>query len=346
MIKRNLPLLLKVLFVLLFAALVVWHKRHSARILVIHSYHADYSWVKEENEGFQRFFGKHPEVQVHWHYMDLKNHQDQDFQRAAASLANKAIQRWQPDVLVLFDDIAQELVGSRYVGDPHLKLVFGGVNAAPEKYHYVGARNVTGVLERKPLRAIDDTLKMLWKENGDPARLPRVVLIGDRSFDFAAGLAEYAAEHYAWRDCVWLEPLVADTFEDWKQLVRRAATAADFILVSDYRQLRGAGGKQFVGAAEVMGWTERNAKIPVLGMTTAATQDGAMMGVAAAGHEQGLVAAQQAYAVVNGTPASQLPIVTGQQSLISIRRSALARRGFEPPSVYEAFARAIDLHYD
>ena len=186
MIAHKLLPLLKIAFGLLFVTVVILHKRHSPRILIIHSYHAEYSWVKEENDGVARFLGKHPEVNVRWHYMDLKNHTDPDFQRAAAHIATSTIERWRPDVLVIFDDIAQELVGTRYVNHPRIKLVFGGVNAAPEKYRYRGAANVTGILERKPLQAIDDTIRMLWRSMGEAERPPRALLLGDASFDFAA----------------------------------------------------------------------------------------------------------------------------------------------------------------
>ncbi|MEO9386627.1 ABC transporter substrate-binding protein [Chromobacterium phragmitis] len=336
----------KLAFALGFAALVVIHKLHSPRILVIHSYDPEYSWVKEENEGLHRLFDKHPELSLRWHYLDLKNHQDDDFRRAAASGAIDVIQRWKPDVVILVDDIAQRLVGARYLNHPRMKIVFAGVNNRPGAYGYDQARNVTGVLERKPLQAVDDTLEMLWRQmNG--AGKPRALLIGDQSFDFAAGLFEYQDYQRRWRHIRWTAPVAAATFEEWKLLVLRAPAVADFILVSDYRQLRrDFGGKAFVPPAEVMAWTERNAKIPVLGLTTAATQDGAMMGVATAGYEQGWEAARMAYALTQGVPIRQLPVVSGKESMISTRRAALRRRGFDIPFIYEAFARAKDLQFD
>ncbi|WP_145963956.1 glyceraldehyde 3-phosphate dehydrogenase NAD-binding domain-containing protein [Chromobacterium phragmitis] len=224
--------------------------------------------------------------------------------------------------MILVDDIAQRLVGARYLNHPRMKIVFAGVNNRPGAYGYDQAGNVTGVLERKPLQAVDDTLEMLWRQmNG--AGKPRALLIGDQSFDFAAGLFEYQDYQRRWRHIRWSAPVAAATFEEWKLLVLRAPAVADFILVSDYRQLRrDFGGKAFVPPAEVMAWTERNAKIPVLGLTTAATQDGAMMGVATAGYEQGWEAARMAYALTQGVPIRQLPIVSGKESMISTRRAA------------------------
>lgn len=347
MIKRNIIWVCKAVFLLCFIGLALTHKRTAPRIMIIHSYHESYSWVGEENSGVRRFLDKHPEVNLYWMYMDLKRHDEQAFRRTAAGIVHNTIARWHPDVLIIFDDIAQDLVGKRYVNQPGINVVFGGVNSEPERYHYARAKNVTGVLERKPLRAIDDTINMLWKVNGEEGRSPRTLLIGDASFDFAASLSEYEGEGLFWRHTQWLTPQKAKTFDEWKALVLRAPNVADFLMVSDYRQLRYViDGNKYVPPDEVMRWTERNAKIPVLGLTTASTQDGGMIGIAAAGYEQGLLAAEKAYAIVSGKPASQIPIEAGHHAAISLRKSAMERRGIEPPAIYESYARAMGLYYD
>ncbi len=344
---KNALFLVKAAFVLIFVTLIIYHKMHNQRVLIVHSYDAEYSWVKEENIGLNQVFSQHPAINLRWHYMDLKRHQDPASRRAATTLAMDVIDRWSPDVVILLDDIAQELIGKRYLNHPRIKLVFAGVNSQPEKYQYHTANNVTGILERKPLRALDDAIHALWTANGPISQQPRVVLIGDRSFDFAAGLFEYTAYQNQWRHLRWVNPQMADNFEDWKRLIFRAATVADFILVSDYRQLRqDASHPAFVSPEVVMQWTAQNSKAPVIGLTTAAAQDGAMLGIAAAGYEQGAHAASMAYALTQGTPITMLPMVSGQQSRVSIRKTALTRSGFEMPFIYEAFAKANGLHYE
>jgi ABC-type uncharacterized transport system substrate-binding protein len=347
MMSAKILTLLKLTFIVLFCTFVIIHKKNSPRIMIIHSYHADYSWVKEESEGIMRIFSKHPEINLRWHYMDLKQHQDEDFRRSTTSTTINAIQRWRPDILIIFDDIAQELVGMKYINHPHIKIIFSGVNDVPEKYHYDTADNVTGVLERKPLKTVDDTIDMLWKARGMTERQPRALLLGDSSFDFSAGLMEYEPRNFKWTHVQWLKPVIADTFEEWKQLVFRAPASADFILVSDYRQLhKEAGSKEFVTPTEVIQWTVANAKIPMLGLTTAVTQDGGMMGIATAGYEQGTLAAKMALDVTDGKPIKSIRVQAGNQSLISIRKTGLKDFGYETPSVYEAFARAIDLDFE
>lgn len=344
MTKSTLLLTVKLAFVALLCTLVFLHKQHKPRIMIVHSYNSDYSWVKEINVGVDRFYDAHPDVTLRWHYMDLKNHGDENFMRTAATIANTTIDRWQPDVLIIFDDIAQKLVGMRYLDNPAIKIVYGGVNGKSADYRYDKAGNVTGILERKPLPAAEDTITMLWRASGgDPTKKPRTLLIGDDSFSFTVGLSGYEAPEYSWKQIDWKKPITAATFDDWKQEVLRAPGSADILLVSDYRQLRvSKEGKDFVKPGEVMKWTEANAKIPVLGMAAAITEDGGAISIATSGYEQGHVAAEMAYAITKGRAPKDIPVKSTEQYLVGIRQSALERRGIVPPSIYEAFARATN----
>ena len=342
--KHIFLLIAKLSFVALLCVLVFLHKQHKPRIMIIHSYNSDYSWVKEINVGVNRFYDEHPDVTLRWHYMDLKNHGDENFQRTAATIANSTIERWQPDVLIIFDDIAQKLVGMRYLDNPSIKIVFSGVNGTAADYQYDKAANVTGILERKPLPAAEDTMSMLWQAaRGEQKTKPRALLIGDGSFSFTAGLAGYEAPEYVWKQINWQKPISVDTFDEWKQQVERAPAAADILLVSDYRQLRiRKGGKEFAKPSEVMAWTEANAKIPVLGLAAIITEEGGAISIATSGYEQGRVAAEMSYAITRGKSPKDIPVKSTEQYLIGLRQSALERRGITPPSIYEAFARATN----
>ena len=150
--KSRLLLVVKLAFVALLCVLVYVHKAHKPRILIVHSYLDDYSWVQEINTGLKRFFDGREDVTLRYHYMDLKNHTGEGFQRTSAEIARRTIERWQPNILIIFDDIAQKLVGMHYLDDPDIGIVYGGVNGDEEDYGYDRASNVTGILERKPLR--------------------------------------------------------------------------------------------------------------------------------------------------------------------------------------------------
>lgn len=344
MTKNTLLLLVKLTFVVLLCSLVFVHKQNKPRVMIVHSYKNDYSWVNEINVGLNRVFDKHPDISLRWHYMDLKNHGDDDFKRTAATITNHTVERWQPDVLIMMDDIAQKLVGMQYLNHPTIRMVYGGVNGKPSNYKYDVSNNVTGILERKPLAATEDSIVMLWTASGgDPAQKPRALLVGDASDSFMAGLSAYEPPEYVWKKTEWLKPVSVPTFDEWKEAVLRAPESADVLLVSDYRQLRKVkGGKEFVKAKEVMTWTEANSKIPVLGLAAVIAEDGGAISIATSGYEQGEVAAEMAYAILSGKAPKDIPVRSTQQYLIGIRQAAMAKRGIPAPSIYEAFARATN----
>jgi hypothetical protein len=346
--KNKLLIAAKLFFVLLLCALVFLHKSQKPRILIIHSYLDDYSWVWEINEGFQRVFDDHQEVTLRYHYMDLKNHVDEDFRRTAAAITHRTIARWQPDILILSDDLAQKLIGTEYLNHPNMSIVFAGVNGKPEDYGYDEAANVTGILERKPLEATKDTLLMMAQAEGfdleDPNEIaPRLVFIGDNSFTVDAEIDSYSK--FDWAPLEWIEPYRADNIEEWEAAIQKANKHADLIMISDIRQVRlEPGGKELALASDVMELTETTSDNPILSMARILVmEDGGMMSIAASGYEQGEIAASMALQIaLEDKKAVDIDIVKTQQFLIAVRESTLEGRNLAVPSIYEAFARATD----
>lgn len=334
----------------MFCLAVYLHKNDSPRILIIHSYGADYTWVQEMNVGIKKFFDKHRDITLRYHYMDLKNHGDLDFRRTSQIATINTIEKWKPDIIMLYDDAAQSLVGMNYLNHPKIKVVFGGMNGLPSTYQYDKSQNVTGILERKPLQAIEDTSIMLFesfnKTKGAHNR-PRIVLLGDSSDSFKAGLTDYTTSSYKWQAVDWLPPREAITFDDWKMQVNQIAKEADVLLVSDYRQLKTSpDSKSFASPIDVVKWTEEHATIPVLGLVSVYTQDGGGIAVAVSGYEQGEVSSSQAYQISTGVSASSISIAPTSQYLISMRKSTLEKKKITLPPIYEAFARATYNYYE
>lgn len=350
MSKSKFILALKILFCLAFCAIVYFHKSNDQRILIIHSYSEDYSWVQEQNVGIKRFFDKHDEYTLRYHYMDLKNHGDADFRRRSQVAVLNTIEKLRPNVIMLYDDAAQALVGMQYLDHPTIKVVFGGVNGLPSAYKYDVSKNVTGILERKPLEAIEQTSIMLFNSvrgGGQTNAKPRIMVLGDSSDSFKAGLSDYTTSAYKWKSVEWVPPRSVVTFAQWKEQVLAIRKEVDVLMVSDYRQLRLAPESAvFVSAKEVVKWTEENSPVPVLGLASVYTQDGGGISVAVSGYEQGEVSASQAHLLSHGTPATSIPVAPTTQFLISLRKSALQKNNIQLPPVYEAFARATDRFYD
>lgn len=148
-------------FVLLLSAAVIYINYVRPRILILHSYSLDYIWTKEVNVGLERVFQDQSWVDIRYHYMSAKKFKDRDELRRAAMAARKAVDNLRPDILIAIDDDAQNLVAKYYVDDPHIHIVFAGINGNIEPYGYDKANNVTGILERKPVAAIKEMVAFM-----------------------------------------------------------------------------------------------------------------------------------------------------------------------------------------
>jgi len=348
--KKNVIVWLKVGVVVLVTALIVFQKAQKPRVFILHSYHTDYPWVVQINEGIRRVLEGHHDIALRHHYMNLKNHTDEDFKRTAATTAHRTLRKWRPDVLVISDDLGQELVGRSYLNDQAVQIVFCGINGETHAYGYDTADNVTGILERKPLSAIRETLLMVVRAKGyqeEAARgdHPRVVFVCDASDSVTAELAELNA--FDWAPLTWCPPVRVKNFSGWKQAVRAANGYADMILVSDYREFRlPTGEKEPVPPSEIMGWTEKNSEIPILGMSLVNVADGGMISVFTSGYEQGEVAGGMALAIARGGKARDIEVRRTRQFLISVKKSAMDDRKLPIPTIYESFARATNNFYE
>ena len=155
--SRRLRIVLAAGFVVVTAALLIWFKLTQPRILVLHSYDVDYSWTRDINTGIHRVLDSQLRYQVHWHYMNTKNHPEKEHKRRAAAIARRAIESINPILIIAVDDDAQEVV-TYLVNDPQVVIVHAGINGEIQPYGYDKARNTTGILERKPTSDLRDTL--------------------------------------------------------------------------------------------------------------------------------------------------------------------------------------------
>ena len=145
-------------------------------ILILHSYHPEYSWVRDVNEGIKRVLKDQSFVNIRWHYMDTKRHPDPSFKTKAGAIARKVIDFVKPDVVLAVDDDAHEYAAQFYKNRSDINIVVAGVNAPFERYGYDKANNVVGILERIPINGVKDAVLILAKEKGmeGPVRVSHV----------------------------------------------------------------------------------------------------------------------------------------------------------------------------
>lgn len=307
--------------------LVITHNNERTRVYLIHSYNTDLSWVREIDAAFERTMAD-SSVDVRNHYMDLLNHPSCNFYRTRAKDVELAIQSWQPDIIVLVDDLAQQLVGANYLyptdtlnptlheniasklasrcpsvhddevdffglaskvtAEWHPKIVFAGVNGGVEDYGYNQADNVKGIFENKNYQAIVETLSELKKASLYKDLPPKLVIINEDSATVSAEAKKYYNDE-TFAPFSLVGTFAISSLRSWKDAVEFANQEDALILTSNYSNIKN--GSQKEPAKSLIRWTVDNAKGPVLGAGTNFVKDGGMITLAIAGSEQGRVAA-------------------------------------------------------
>jgi hypothetical protein len=335
-------------FLALFAVYVVFEVSKKPRVLVLHSYGTDYSWVTQVSEGINRVLAPKP-YSIRWHYMDTKRHPDAAFMQRAGRSARDVIEQWQPNVILTVADNAQALVGRAYANDPRFAIVYSGMFATPEVYGYDKAANVTGILERWPLDTIRQGITDIFV-TPQPGRTGplRVRHIGDASetVEFLAG--QIGA--FDWGQSLQVETLQVRTFADGQREIAKANDEVDIVLFSLYHTLlaepRPGFAPEVVPPGDVMRWTQANLEKPNVAGWGFSVEEGGMMAIGVSALEQGEEAARMVVQIIDdGKTPAEIPSTRSQQFLIYLREKELAKHRITVPQIFEAFARATNNYY-
>ncbi len=342
-LTRPAALVFMSLFIIGLITFLLNYRTHLPRVLIVHSYSSDYSWVQQINEGIQRVFNNRTDFTLHWQYLDIKNHSEFAYKQKAGLAARQIINRLQPSIIVTVDDDAQSLVGKFYIDDPKISVVFCGVNGQLHTYSYDKAKNVTGILERLPLQAVKETIPFLVPEIKDIHAI-KVINLGDQSktvkFD------ENSILKFDWSPLNLIDSLLVSTFEDWKKAVKESSKRADCLYITNYRQLETSpGSSRFVSPSEVIHWTEENAGIPILSGNGFIVEEGGSLAVAASAYEQGEVAAKYVLEIIAGKLPCDLPVVETRQFLVFMRKKPAQKKN-NLPVFYENFAKGIGKYFE
>lgn len=394
----KIKLILVTILVAGLMGLTIYHNQTKERVLIIHSYNTDFPWVLQINGGIQQYLNDHPSnVVIRYQYMDLKNHKSCDFYRSAANDARLIIQNWQPQVIIIMDDLGQSLVGvnylhfksnidtsefyndfagmdaiaggcdldasknnKRFFGLDHLAsksyqpiIIFGGVNGDVERYHYDAADNVTGVFEHKNANAIRQTIADLYQAIPDGQKPTGIQVLSDRSGSASSERNFFVTQLP--KGGTLNAPLDWQPYEDakgfgvWQQIVIQANRHNSMLLIANYTQIfKTDGDIKAMDTKEVITWTVKNAKYPVLGAATNFISDGGALTLAVPGYQQGQEATRMALKVLSLNTPIPLPIsdpelqpVDGNrlQFVVGMNANLLSQQGINLPLIYEAFSR-------
>lgn len=327
---------------LLFAGLFLIYKAvERPRVLVLHSYATDFSWVNDMNAGVSRALGDRP-YNIRYYYMDTKKHPSLEFRKKAGVAARKVVHEWHPSVILAFDDNAQEFVGKYFVNEPGINIVYAGVNADIARYGYDKADNVGGISEDIPWAAVKKVLMSVLDANS------RLLHLSDDS-DTSHFIHE-SITNFNWEPFHYEGSILAGNFDEWKKAVKDAEGKADCLLITHYHTIRDPeDSEKIVKPATIIKWTEENTDLPTIGFWRFFMEDGGMMAVGLSPFEQGEVSGRMVIDIIEkGMRAGQIGHKRNRLFVMYIRKSAFYQRlpGRKIPVELEAFADAVDGTYD
>lgn len=341
--NKNIYLRIIIIFYLiLLMAFSIYINMKRPRIFILHSYSSDFSWDSDINVGIERIFKGKP-YKIRKFYMDTKKHPDKDYMKRIGATARKAIDSWNPNLIIAIDDNAQQYVAKYYNNHPNIKIVFAGVNNTIQDYGYQNAENVTGILERLNYNAVKDILLQIM-----PRDKRKIIHISDSS-STSEGIHKEIAS-FNWEPLKFVGSFQCETFDQWKEAIKKAENGnADFILYTHYHTILEKANGKVISPKQVMDWTIENTKLPGVSFWGFYVEDGGMMAVALSPYEQGEVAAKMAEAIIEHRKQTKdIPIYTSYLFVIYMRESEIKKRAanLKLPIIYEAFARATNNYYE
>lgn len=322
------------------------------RILLLHSYHPEYSWVRDINIAWKRRFEKQNNAHVRIFYMDTKRFPSLSDKQKAAKSALELIKNWDPEILVAFDDDAQKFVATRFINKKNISIVYGGVNNDLSLYNYDEANNVYGISERLQLDAFKSALSDL-KILGDKGKGLKIAHLSDQSI-FSNNLTNQV-RNYDWYPHILVSSTECHSFNEWKIAVEKAAASADLLFITNYHTLNGQLSETkynqkirqiTVPPKEVISWTLSNTALPLVGAYGFLVEDGGTLSMGISPFEQGDTAASFTLRLIEDEfiPKS-IRYVVGQHVLVFMNQNRMSNWGWDLPQLYSSFADATGNYF-
>ncbi len=285
------------------------------KVLFVNSYHEGYPWSDGEEKGAKMAL-QGSGAKLDFARMDVKRHQgDAAFAKAAALKVKAEIEASKPDVVILADDPAVQLVLVPFFKQASTSFVFCGINWEATRYDL--GKNTTGMVEVALVKELLAGLK-------DYAKGTRVGFLTVDSeteriegpyYRKALGLS-FTSERYV------------KTMAEWKDAFLKMQGEVDVLFIGNYA------GINDWNDAEAAAFAQANSRVPS-GSIYDFMMPYVMLGYTKIAEEQGAFAGKAALEILNGKPPAQIPVVANKQAQIFINPKLASRAGvvFKPELV-------------
>ncbi len=301
-----------------------------ARVFVLHSFGEDDLWIQQMDAGILAalaeagYSTEDGTLELNEYWLNAKYYTSRDYMVNIAAAAQRAIEQFEPDIVIATDDQAVKWVVAKW-DDETLPFVFAGLNTPVDEIRGLSEHtNVTGVMETLFFGRTLDWIHYVLPD------AESIVFLSDTSRkeetlqqDIEKGLAEHRGRVQASHNFQEVGVQTVDTFADWQEHVLQNQDA-DVLVVVSYLTLVDERGNK-MDSTEVISWTVEHSQIPVVAMAEYSVIQGALGGMVVAGDEQGYLAGQLTARVLAGEAPSELDIVVQHRGKLVLNTQAIQR---------------------
>ncbi len=292
------------------------------KILHVMSYHSPWQWTDSQLLGFQAAL-KGVDVQYNVMQMDTKQRSDMAWIQQISKEICNTIDSSKPDLVFTSDDNAQIYVTERYLNS-EIPFVFSAVNENPEKYGFVGSRNVTGVLERLHYLSTIRLLKRLVPS------VRKVAIISDTGQMWTPMIGEMKQQMSQLPDIKVVNYDVVKTYEEFKQKVLEYQDKVDAFGTLGIFEFKDENGNN-ISQDDVIKWIRANSKIPDFSFYEDRVNRGELCAVTVSGYAQGYQAGLLARSIlIDGKSPAELPMKATEEGIPMINMVTAKRLNINP----------------
>ena len=284
-----------------------------SKVVYINSYHQGFPPADQITRGIMKGLPA-DSFEVFSYFMDTKHNPSEAFIKERAEELLDSIREKNPDLLIVSDDNAMKyLVVPNFQDDP-LPIVFCGVNWTVDQYD-ISDCNITGVLEILPVEGLIQTMKPYYPD------IRKLLVLNENTT--TSRKTKPLLDTLITKMGLEVNQELVDDFENWKSVFREANETYDII----YLQTRGA----------IRGWDHGESlkhideflRVPVV-TCEEFMMPYAVFGLTQYSEEQGMIAAEMAKTILEGTSPSDIPISRNQMSKAWINTGWAEKIAFEP----------------
>lgn len=295
------------------------------RLLVLHSYDSQMSWVRDIEAGIRSVLGDRKDLEIVHDYMDLKRYPRPEFVQKVHDLLRRKYEGRKFDVILASDDEAYRfLLAYRDHLFPEIPVVFCGVNDH-DPATLEGHPLFTGLTSEIDVRGTLDLALDLHP------RVKKVVVINDHT-DFGK-IARKKVEDVGalYRDRVEFVHLEDMDMSELRERVGRL-NEEHLLLLLAFTQDRS---NNVFSYEESIRLIAERAKVPIYGIWDFYLGHGMLGGMVTSGYFQGKTAASMVRRILDGEAVSDIPVVRQGPNRYMFDYDQLQRFGVVPEDLPE-----------